>query len=222
MCLLLNDTGMATDLAGGMDWESVFQDDPLGNYSMTSHSAPFTSTNATGLPMMPQAGLDLNNFPSNADFSFGADLGTAASMDTGTQAGFDFGLPETDFDTFDFNSEPIGFAMSTTADPLHGALSANIDAAEQAQHVVSSDSIDDPMSGCDVGVDDLSLQNLVQDFFVDREMPGGEERYSPETLNLVYQMLRQDSNGGVAGPSYDLAANALFQQVLQYKRAGLA
>jgi hypothetical protein len=48
------------------------------------------------------------------------------------------------------------------------------------------------------------------------------ELFSPETLNLVYQMLRQDSNGGVAGPSYDPAANELFQQVLQYKRTGLA
>jgi hypothetical protein len=88
---------------------------------------------------------------------------------------------------------------------------------------VSSDSVDDPMSGCAIGTDDLSLQILIDDFFIDREMIGqATELFSPETLNLVYQMLRQDSNGGVAGPSYDPAANELFQQVLQYKRTGLA
>jgi hypothetical protein len=211
-------TGMADDLTGGMDWESFVQDGSLENFSMTSRSAPFTSTNPTGLPVMPQAGLDFNNFSSNADFSFGADLGTAASIDTGTQAGFDFGLPETDFNTFEFNSEPISSATSTKADPLHGALSGIIDPADQAPHDVSSDSIDDPMSGCAIGGDDLSLQNLVGEFFIDHEIM--DHHYSAETLNLVHQMLRQAFNGAVAGPSYDPAADALFEQVLQYKRAG--
>jgi hypothetical protein len=218
-----HNTGMALDLTGGMDWESFVQDDSLENYSMTPRSAPFTTSNATGLPVMSQAGLDMNDFSSNTDFSFGADFGTAASIDTGTQAGFDFGLPETDFNPFDFNSEPISSVTSTTADPLHGALSANFGPADQVQQVVSSDSVDDPMSGCAIGTDDLSLQILIDDFVIDREMIGqATELFSPETLNLVYQMLRQDSNGGVAGPSYDPAANELFQQVLQYKRTGLA
>jgi hypothetical protein len=215
--------GMAVDLTSGMDWESFAQDDSFENYSMTSRSAPFTTSDATGLPVMSQAGLDMNDFSSNADFSFGADFGTAASIDTGTQAGFDFGLPETDFNTFEFNSELVSSVTSTTADPLHGALSANFGPADQAQQVVSSDSVDDPMGGCDIRGDNLKFQNWVEDFFIDREMIGqADELYSPEMLDLVYQMLRQAHNGGVAGPSYDPAANELFEQVWQYKRTGLA
>lgn len=220
---LLADNGAhastAMDLAAGMDWGAFVQGTTLDGHADASHgsshwpASDFNST--THLPAMPQA--EPNHFSFAADSPFAAGLDTAASADTGNQPYFDLGLPENNFESFEPIEELSNFATTSSHDPLF----SNFDTSFQTPQAVSSDFFDDPMITCDSGGDTFTSDDQTAGLFNEQSMTEMMDGHSPETVGLVHQMLRQAFNGVVVCPSYDPAANALFEQVMQYKGAGL-
>jgi hypothetical protein len=217
---------------------------------LDAHSQPTSDFLGTAsLPRMPRYDLDMsNNFSFNTSPSFGAGLDNTLDTDAGNNTGLNFRLPGSQLDTFT-NPQPSGFDTTTYQSPYsqsqltnrfptsqhtskpsnpftnqleHNALFSNPDQMFQLPNVVS-DSIDDPMITCDSGEDQSSFARPIGDFVIEQGATADQARdgFSPETLELTREMLRQASNGGVARPSDDPAANALFEQVLQFKRAGL-
>ena len=115
---------------------------------------------------------------------------------------------------------------SFTNQSEQNTLFSNQDPVVQAPDVVSS-FFDDPMITCDSEKNSGGYRSTpahpAGDFSAEQAMTGdqGLDGFSPETLNPTHQVLPQAFGGGVARPSDDSEANALFEQVLQYKRAGL-
>jgi hypothetical protein len=208
--------------AGGMTWDQFVQSSPSDEYPWTPGSAPawresdFPCNNAFSTP--PQEELAMSKFSLNSDFSRGTDFDTAASFDTGPKADIDYGQADT--------TQPLReWIEYLNISQLKG--NNRLDSNVQEPHFASPDTIDDPMITDDSGGDSTSfnLNNPTNAFSTEKDTTdqtmNESYHYSPETLNLVNQMLRQAFTGGVPRPSYDHAANALFEGMLQYRRAGL-
>lgn len=201
------------------------------------------------LSTIPQADLDMNDFSLDTGVSFGADFDAASGIHAGGQAGLNLGLSGSQFDTFTLTqpynldttpiqysdnqdqltnqllipqhtSQPFSFTSNQNQHNLFQDFGPN--SIFQAPDIASGVSTDDPMASPDSGGDhlasgqptgDASTEQVTSDHALDG--------FSPETLRLTQQMLRQASNGDSARPSNDPAANALFEQIMQYKRAGL-
>lgn len=238
-------------LAAGMDWEGFAQDVTLDNQTSDFLSDPdWLNSDFSGIDghsTIPQADFDMNDFILDTGIAFGADLNSTSGINANHQAGLDFGFPPSQFDTFTYaqpsnlNSTTIQYSDNQdrltnqlpitqhTNEPFNPAtnqskhsLFSNPNPFFQAPGVASPDLTDDPMTTPESGGARLVSDRPTGDFTTEQAKPENAlDGISPETLNLTQQMLRQASNGGVARPSNDPAANALFEQVMQFKRAGL-
>ena len=227
-------------LTAGMDWEHFVMDDKLDkefSAVLDAHHWPTSDfLYTTSLPTMPQTDSDMNkNFSYDTGALFGAGTDTSFNADTGKHSG----LPGSQFNTFT-HAQPSQFNTTTYQYPTSQSQLTNqvptsqytslpfgssMNQSDQMFQLpnVQSRVFDDPMITCDAGEDLSSSAPPVSGFSAEQKSTADQARddFSPETLELTREMLRQASNGGVARPSDDPAANALFEQVLQFRRAGL-
>ena len=167
-------------LTDGMDWDSFVTNatlDAQPSATFDDNSWPSSGfLGHDGLPTMPQAESDMNNFSSNPNASFGANNDITYRNHTN----FDFGLSDHQFDNFtnahhselstmmdqSFNNQSQttnqfsasqqtsdSFASSTNPDE-HQILFSNPDLVSQN---TESDFIDDHMDTCDSGENQYTL-----------------------------------------------------------------
>lgn len=209
--------------------------DPNASYAAQNwYNLEFNSDPST----LPQV-----EFPADFSFepqtSFGANLD--ASINTGTQAELNLGLSGRHPDAFmPMQASDAGAVMNLQSghdtqvandtrmlDPASDEVifrdnTADFSFADPAVPAPQTfESTGDLMmmgnaSGDDFGFEDFF--NKHPEWQVTDQPNGG---YSAHTLNLVRQMVHTTMNGGVSRLSYDPEANALYEQVIQRKIAGL-
>lgn len=238
------DIDMSMDLDASTPGGSLNIDTPASHDNQAWFNQEFTGTG--DLSLLPQAGLQ-NDFSFDSGFSLGADAGTA-SANIGTQAelnlqstgfppqaftyvqasGADTVMqPSSDYNTQFTTATPISAstndAVNFSFEPTqHDMSTINLNPTLEAPHDFAATAGTGMTSAADSGGGNVDIGKLVDDLYIEWEITlNRPDGYSPETLQLAHQMLRNFLNGGVVRYSYDAAANALYETVVQHRLAGL-